>query len=1448
MNKSNPMNEVQTKYSFYNKIFNFNQNNSHEYSSSRYFSNVYGDTVHDYEHKSTDQNLLTFDPISKIDNDTLNEYRYQIEQLKAQTDSTNAALEAALVPNIEPTVNSYVGDSYVVDDKLYLVDTAKPEYVYKVDNIKFTSDKYRKLSVHHTIHIVTQKGQTMNNIAYKLWTQYKTEYSNLTPNEICNRILAMPNNYEFVKYLKEYTPRNTPNLGKLLDAGIVIDTGLRPTVNTLIQMGYIEKFLCFVNNRMVSWDNMMVYIDGIDTYVAIDGSKSIFMANVNPRTCKFMYVNMPIGFKYISKGTSYTPSDGRFEPIFWFNPEDGLIKSKKEYANILLSNTDNFTNYDRILLTDTNIKYYELDLYDKSYKWDTAISGKQELGVNTTGILDTVGASGVLYYIYLREIFNEYQKLKSFNFMCFEDISGNNSESDVGMEFRDDYSINVDIFNITRVRFNNINSGRRIFKIFYNKNIEYNQDNFLRIPNLDSLYRNYVAYIKRKECTMKKFLSEVYRIIVQDIGGYVPFNHDVDKYGAFFYDLDSQSFDPVTGKVILGKFRPAKFNENEFAKLEFTDAGYLNADQAYYNETGLIRPVGYDKHDKYPSYINREYNHLKFHLERVYLDNMEEGATPIDEFIYYENLEAADILREIAYQMFGEDTTNMNSDTAQAIIETRQAIDKMILNSYKPNYFGNNYPNQELARDEWLLRLNVHEMFVSDDNDDSKDILKDMSKLSTPFDFEYSDWKHPYTYKKINSLDVISSDQANSSELFTDLQNYCNTNFPSVPLSTVVSNNDIYAIYSNGKYYKDPIPYSGYGVGTKEYFKRKYINNVQDIPIDEKKFFDRVFVEICSRDCHENTLAENYNATHSIYKYNLMRAVNYILSYDADKIETAIKKPVVSKCYLWKDVKNKFKKQGYIEVPRIRSNNINYETYCLPFLNGKLMECAYLQEVNEDSIIFRMNISVTFNDNDELELIYFLDVNNRVMDVTCTSSSMDYFGIHSIENTITELNIPCNTNLYTPEELIIFTNKTPETDNFVKSQKDYINYLVKREVASLVPTLKDTRSDSSPYTNYHGDNKPYMKECYELDNDYEFNGSYRVSKSNIEEYYIKPQNQYVNPYKNDELEYLNTRNTDDVVDNESYFNNTDFKLASSKQFRFYRSYVNSNRSMNDAPYTIYLPENFYTCPFEDHYIVVRNGRILSRNVYKVIIPGINIPDMKPQVMIFIELETGDRIDIVYLPVKLINLSQYYDHSTNRKYVGHSELKGDGRINFYSIHDQNQLSIPYGTLQHSSKDLIFMVMNGSKVASPHIVDVTDTGMRITSNRNYGNFSRLELYTFVDNSWNEYIFTYDGLTHEFEDKQGQYLKSVGKFISFPIKDLGSVYKESELTQMYKTNNSTMELSKLENADVLDGNTEPYIWGNGTIYDNEYNDQEFIKSYIAAITATTGQDNWIHDDLTL
>lgn len=736
---NNPINEVRTKYTYDN--YNRSSKNAKEFS---------GDTV-------SEQNIFTGDPISQYDTLYNSESRPKLEQLRVQTESYNQALEAALVPSItdgfslQPfmlmdntntdgeTITSRVCTSdYVFSD--HTVNISDREYVFKCNMVKFKSDRTKRLIYDRYVHIYTKSGDTVKSLEENLIFKY-------------DKRMTYEKFMTLNPHMKEYGFEDP------MEEGVIINTGIPSTLYNLVDLGYVFPFLGFINNRAVSWNDTYISVDTVDIFVILNLSnweEAYVPSPTNKFRIEFKYLDLPFQVDYVRSGDSiYTEDeDGNRTyhldesylnktPIFFFGTTTGGMYTDEEY-DFYAMNVEGFTNknwFERIYTKDNHIIYEEFNM-DENALGNSSIS-----------------KLGVLYNKRFTE-FDYRFKIKQFNLLCFEETTN-------GYELRDDFNVESHQFNIMKIELDKLFTNKRRFKIFYNTRVIYDQDNIFRIKNLDYLSDQFAQYMEDATSNVEVFIREVYSLMKKDIGIYLD-----DIGNEYSYDHELKLFTSTTTNTT---YKPKEYIET----------------------VGTIEP---EDPTLLKKYSDQEYDRFKIRTEIVHFNNIEEGSTPSDEFIYYFNPECTELLKEIANQIFKSDE-QIVKDTIYNLIDL----------ALWSNYKASPYYNGKDFRNEWFLRKNLSEMFKFTLSEGYA--FNNMSLLDEVFDFTYSDQnsykenlEHGLQYVVGYDADKIESSILNSIVSMTkrgdELTQFIDEeNILTMSRWNLCKNNNYVMIFKNGELY-----------------------------------------------------------------------------------------------------------------------------------------------------------------------------------------------------------------------------------------------------------------------------------------------------------------------------------------------------------------------------------------------------------------------------------------------------------------------------------------------------------------------------------------------------------------------------------------------------------------------------------------------------------------------
>ena len=496
------------------------------------------------------------EPVSDIDTAYYDDYRNKIEELRKRTESTYEALESCLVPaeipgmsfqpyefqNVENdgqiTEEKVKSFTYFFQDHLSPIGVDAKEFVFRTNKVKFIDDRHRRLIYDRTIHLMSSKEDEDNKVSFKdvihrtFFEYYNDAYCSLVRSknsalmsygDIAHRLLdyIKENNEAYIVIDDDGNEKKIESIKDFdypLQSGQDIDTLIPSSLYNLYNIGWVNAAMVFLNGLSIDWTKVIISVDNIDTFIIvsdlyesasklIDDDKEIFLDYVHiPFKVAYIYgpvLSNSVESKYVDENYRITKP-----VIFIINKNsatmmfDSLSTIDFQKANITFNSSVNYS-YDRIICLDDNIKYAEFSLDEP----------------NNKNLKDT----GINYTKSFKEFCdNDYRcKLKQFNFLGFElDRYFDNDSLYRGTFKNDDFTITWHPFNIIDIRFKRLFNRRRVFKVFYNTKVLYDQDNILRIKNHDRLSDEYERYRQDVTANIDTYLNEIYIMAKKDIGTY----------------------------------------------------------------------------------------------------------------------------------------------------------------------------------------------------------------------------------------------------------------------------------------------------------------------------------------------------------------------------------------------------------------------------------------------------------------------------------------------------------------------------------------------------------------------------------------------------------------------------------------------------------------------------------------------------------------------------------------------------------------------------------------------------------------------------------------------------------------------------------------------------------------------------------------------------------------
>ena len=556
---SNPINETNTKYPYTPKNEDgIKDANEHPI-----------DYQYMYNHN---------EPVSDIDTDAYDSYRNKVEELRTKTESYYEALESCLVPaeipgmafqpweykkekdsegkDIEVKIKSL---QYFFQDHPSNIGSEAKEYCFRTNKVKFVDDRHRRLIYDRTIHIMSLAEDEDNGVSFKdvllrtFFTYYNNKYwckvrkissesytidnlmsaiikANTKTKDNEKLVVLVPN--EETGELEEKVVESISDFDYVMQSGQDINTTIPSTVYNLYNIGWIHASMIFLNGLVIEWTKTIISVDNIDTFVIVSGIRqelSDYLDDTKEITMEYVYIPFKCIYMIGTEDASnadcpykqFLNSSGRFNTVpFVFNKRFGaILKTDNVYKNA--RGTSSYI--DRVVCTDPNIVYEEFYLND-----DDSATGKHEVYLPDIGIQ---------YNQDFKSFCNtDYRcKLKQFNFLGFElnkDVNENFKASNNLLTLKnDDFKVVWHPFNIMDIRFKRLYNNRRLFKVFYNTKVLYDQDNILRIKNHDKLADEYEKYRQDVTANIETYLNEVYILTKKDIGTYINTNETTFTYG-----------------------------------------------------------------------------------------------------------------------------------------------------------------------------------------------------------------------------------------------------------------------------------------------------------------------------------------------------------------------------------------------------------------------------------------------------------------------------------------------------------------------------------------------------------------------------------------------------------------------------------------------------------------------------------------------------------------------------------------------------------------------------------------------------------------------------------------------------------------------------------------------------------------------------------------------------
>lgn len=382
-------------------------------------------------------------------------------------------------------------------------------------------------------------------------------------------------------------------------------------------------------------------------------------------------------------------------------------------------------------------------------------------------------------------------------------------------------------------------------------------------------------------------------------------------------------------------------------------------------------------------------------------------------------------------------------------------------------------------------------------------------------------------------------------------------------------------------------------------------DELSDKEIEQKKYFDSFM------HCLDYKYRDSL-----FYDQNYNNGFSSIISYNPMLLDSLYETNVDSVILTGEHVNANLDKPYEYETRRglkiSRHKYENHESYVIVFVNGILIE-EYSKMIAYPNFFF-IPKEDSFNDNDQIELLWFNKIDNNEIEFHITPEALNYIP-ESPDPKWRGVDI-FNTYIK-PENLKIFV-RYPE------------NFLIYR---SLIP-----RSDYISFNiSYRDDNNDLYLKQEVVDNDIMYwdaeNGTFFFTKEGEE----------------DNITYSNPCSDIEISD-KTYI------AVSSRKFIYQRLYV------DQKAYRIVLDKRFKYCDNQKQYMLFINGRRIDQDAFLITIPKYNRPFWGMYLYTAKFVKPTDRIELFYLPQEMpdINIEERYS------------LGIDGYIKF----NKTELDVPF----------------------------------------------------------------------------------------------------------------------------------------------------------------------------
>ena len=401
------------------------------------------------------------------------------------------------------------------------------------------------------------------------------------------------------------------------------------------------------------------------------------------------------------------------------------------------------------------------------------------------------------------------------------------------------------------------------------------------------------------------------------------------------------------------------------------------------------------------------------------------------------------------------------------------------------------------------------------------------------------------------------------------------------------------------------------------------------------------------------------------YEDNLKRGMKYLHQYRESLVNPIYEKRSIVRTlvYTGKEIKEKLDKNNNLNFLRWKYKGL--DTFVIVFKNDILYDRYHNASYEANKI--KVPVIDEVNDLDVFEFVFFRFVNNYTCSYTVKEEDnwISCIPFRTDELQITSDFIPDH--FYSLDPILNTQYKLDYTIEKVDDEK----YVIKLGDKSY---YEPPTEDYTPKTEVTITPELDKGVLFTIDNE-EVTSPKTVERDST----VRLQATTAGGIENAKLEIETTPFEDDYLGKTLTF-------SSKNQFRYTYYPINEDTCMFRLPY------DFRTCLNPKNYIVYANGRMLTRNMWKVLIPDKYNSFLEPCIHIRTMLKKGDRFEVFYLPMEL-------------NVLGLGEENKTEIVDVPAIEDKQPVfTIPFPTENFLSKKNSFIVILGTLIVDPQRYNV------------------------------------------------------------------------------------------------------------------------------------------------